>query len=373
MELGLGIHGEAGADRVKLQPADKVVELMLKHMTRDDSGYQYFKVEPGMEVALVVNNLGGTSNLELSIVTNAAIRYLVDVLQAVVVRVYCGSLMTSLEMAGVSLTLLKLSAEWLAYLDTPTSAPDWPTVTVGLNESRTRVDPSPVPCKSDSSNTSEDERTKEPSTNIGRAMRSCVAAVCECLTSNEERLNDLDRGSGDGDCGTTLKAGSTAIQQKMGIINWDSPQQALLSLAGLVEQNMGGTSGALYTLFLTAAATADVSWSDPASWGTAMYSGLQAIMRYGRAERGHRTMIDALGPAVDVLVEGLQTANNHQDALLVLKSAVEAAREGAEATVSMKAKAGRASYVHTSRLVNPDPGAQAVALWMEAVYNCLKK
>lgn len=46
---------------------------------------------------------------------------------------------------------------------------------------------------------------------------------------------------------------------------------------------------------------------------------------------------------------------------------------GVEATVTMKAKAGRASYVHASRLVNPDPGAQAVALWMEAIYNSMKK
>ena len=55
------------------------------------------------------------------------------------------------------------------------------------------------------------------------------------------------------------------------------------------------------------------------------------------------------------------------------KTILQAAREGAAATVSMKAKAGRASYVHTSRLVNPDPGAQAVALWMEAIYNSLKR
>ena len=54
-------------------------------------------------------------------------------------------------------------------------------------------------------------------------------------------------------------------------------------------------------------------------------------------------------------------------------SGLQAAEAGAKATVSMKAKAGRASYVHTSRLMNPDPGAQAVALWMEAVYSSMKK
>lgn len=46
---------------------------------------------------------------------------------------------------------------------------------------------------------------------------------------------------------------------------------------------------------------------------------------------------------------------------------------GVQATVSMKASAGRASYVHAGHLVNPDPGAEAVALWMEAVYNSMMK
>jgi dihydroxyacetone kinase len=157
-------------------------------------------------------------------------------------------------------------------------------------------------------------------------MRSCVAEVCEVLIRNEERLNDLDRGSGDGDCGSTMTAGSTAIKERLSVMDWDNPRQVLLSLVGLVESNMGGTSGALYSLFLTAGATADVSWSDSVSWATAMHAGLQAIMRYGGAERGHRTMVDALGPAVDVLRLGLPTATSKQEAMEVLHSAVKGVR-----------------------------------------------
>jgi dihydroxyacetone kinase len=323
MELGLGIHGEAGAERTKLQEANEVVKLMFKQMTRSDLGYQYFETVPGMEVALAVNNLGGTSNLELLIMTNAAIRYLVDEVKVAVVRVISGSLITSLEMAGVSLTLLKLTPELLPYLDAETLAPGWPRATVGRGGSRTRLDSDPVTCHSDSSPTAQDTRDKEPSTTIGRMMRSCVAEVCEVLIRNEERLNDLDRGSGDGDCGSTLTAGSTAIKERLSVMDWDNPRQVLLSLASVVENHMGGTSGALYSLFLTAGATADVSWSDSVSWATAMHAGVQAIMRYGGAERGHRTMIDALGPAVDVLRQGLPTATNTME---VLHSAVKGVR-----------------------------------------------
>eukprot|EP00731_Ephydatia_muelleri_P027864 Em0019g737a len=127
MELGLGIHGEPGAQRTKLKPVDEVVATVFEHMTQQTPGYCYFKPEAGMEVALVVNNLGGTSNLELLIVTNAAIRYLVDAMKLKVVRVYVGSFMTSLEMAGVSFTLLNVSLQSiLEWLDLPVGAPGWP-------------------------------------------------------------------------------------------------------------------------------------------------------------------------------------------------------------------------------------------------------
>ena len=119
-------------------------------------------------------------------------------------------------------------------------------------------------------------------------MRLCVAEVCECLIRNEERLNELDRGSGDGDCGSTMTAGCTgererplysitegflnrlylarvcvcvwnslardirfsfdvvaAIKQRLSAMEWDSPQKVLLSLASIVERHMGGTSGAV--------------------------------------------------------------------------------------------------------------------------------
>ena len=101
----------------------------------------------------------------------------------------------------------------------------------------------------------------------GVCLQSCVGGVCSALIAKEEQLNELDRGSGDGDCGSTLKAGvagrkvtgltpqhltlfyyySPAIQENLSSIDWDNPQQALLSLASIVENNMGGSSGAVNT------------------------------------------------------------------------------------------------------------------------------
>ena len=96
----------------------------------------------------------------------------------------------------------------------------------------------------------------------GVCLESCISGVCSALIAKEEHLNELDRGSGDGDCGSTLKAGvagkererqnfsgmtfySPAIQENLSSIDWDDPQQALLSLASIVEKNIGGSSGAV--------------------------------------------------------------------------------------------------------------------------------
>ncbi|XP_019854543.1 PREDICTED: triokinase/FMN cyclase-like [Amphimedon queenslandica] len=127
MELGLGIHGEAGVERTNLQSANEVVARLLDHLTSTESGYQYFNPPNGTNVGLVVNNLGGTSNLELSLIAGSAIDYLTSKLCYNVTRAYMGSLMTSLEMAGVSLTLLRIKDHWTEYLDYSTTAPGWPT------------------------------------------------------------------------------------------------------------------------------------------------------------------------------------------------------------------------------------------------------
>uniref|UniRef100_A0A8C9FSB8 Triokinase and FMN cyclase n=1 Tax=Pavo cristatus TaxID=9049 RepID=A0A8C9FSB8_PAVCR len=111
MELGLGIHGEAGVRRMKVMPVDEAVETMLAHMT-DPSNASHLPLSPGASVVLVVNNLGGLSCLELSIVAGVAVRSL-ETRGVCIARALVGSFMTALEMAGISLTLLLVDEELL--------------------------------------------------------------------------------------------------------------------------------------------------------------------------------------------------------------------------------------------------------------------
>uniref|UniRef100_A0A8C9UDR6 Triokinase/FMN cyclase n=1 Tax=Serinus canaria TaxID=9135 RepID=A0A8C9UDR6_SERCA len=361
MELGLGIHGEAGVRRMKVLPADKAVETMLKHMT-DPSSASHLSLTPGSSVVLVVNNLGGLSCLELGIVAGAAVRYLEN--QGIsIARALVGSFMTAMEMAGVSLTLMLVDEELLRLIDAKTMAMAWPNILAGPATTRREEVPAPV----------EPPRKLQDETGTGLStarVERVLQRVCSTLLDMKEKLNELDRGAGDGDCGHTHAQAAQAIQEWMRSRPPPAaPAQLLSNLADVVLEQMGGSSGVLYGLFLTAAAQSLRGRSDSAAWADAMDAGIEAMQRYGGASPGDRTMLDSLFAAAQAL-HSLRSPG--ADPLQVLAAAVQSAEAAAEATRHMEAGAGRASYVHSSRLEQPDAGAVAVAAVLGAVLEGLR-
>jgi phosphoenolpyruvate---glycerone phosphotransferase subunit DhaK len=113
MEIGIGIHGEPGVERKEIEPADRIVEELLGRILGDNVDFS------GSEVAVIVNGMGGTPLMELYV----AYAHVHDVLEREGVQVwrmpYIGDYMTSLEMAGFSITLLKLDDEMKNYLEAP--------------------------------------------------------------------------------------------------------------------------------------------------------------------------------------------------------------------------------------------------------------
>ncbi|XP_033096561.1 triokinase/FMN cyclase-like [Anneissia japonica] len=359
MELGLGIHGEAGIKRIKLLSACDTVATMLDHMT-DASNRSRLAIKDGDHVALVINNLGGTSYLELNIVAKEAIEYLVG--KGVSVdRVYCGTFMTSLQMAGVSVTIMHLDNEGMIvkYLDKETAAVAWP-----------KISTCPVgPCKyleiPDNKVQMKSGEGTQGYTEEFQVLSRAVKAACDAICSQEEHLNELDRGGGDGDTGSTLKIGAE------GILSWLSTQKTPLSpssvsmqFASIAEDVMGGSSGALYSIFFTAASRVLKPTNNLQSYSEALKEGMDAMMKYGGAEIGDRTMLDSLNAVYKVLSQDGEVGS-------CLADAAKAAEEMAEKTKNMVARAGRASYVSSEKVTNPDPGAVAVAVWVRAVANSM--
>ncbi|XP_041738264.1 triokinase/FMN cyclase isoform X1 [Coregonus clupeaformis] len=359
MELGLGIHGEPGIKRSKVTSADQVVKTMVDHMTNPAS-QSHLSLKSGDSVVLCVNNLGALSCLEIAVVTSSAIHYL-EGRGVRVARAMSGSFMTSLEMAGVSLSLMRADQEILRLFDAKTTAPAWPNLSTVCISGRSYIlDP---PAK----DMQETSHTEGP---LSGVMRKALEAVCSALLQRQEELNSLDRASGDGDCGNTHAQAAKAIQEWLqSHLVPGCPGQLLSTLAGLVQERMGGSSGALYSLFLTAAAALLKDRSDPAAWANAMHAGTDAMRWYGGADPGDRTMLDALCPAVEELRR--LTTSPPGGHMAILQAAVEKAELGAESTRDLTARAGRASYIATVRVTLPDPGAVAIAGILRAVFEAL--
>ncbi|KAI9524323.1 hypothetical protein NQZ68_018005 [Dissostichus eleginoides] len=364
MEIGLGIHGEPGIKRSKVASADEVVKTMIDHMTNTDS-QSHLPLKSGDRVVVCVNNLGALSCLEMAVVTRATIVCL-ESRGVVVARVMSGSFMTSLEMAGVSLSVMTVDQETLRLFDAKTSAPAWPNLSSVCVSGRSFITEAP-----EMSPRPQDHTHKEGP--LSPVMRKALVKVCTTLLEKQEELNALDRASGDGDCGNTHAQAAKAIQEWLqDHVVPGCPGQLLSVLAGLVQEKMGGSSGALYSLFLTAAAGhVTEEQSSAAAWATAMHAGTQAMKKYGGADVGDRTMLDALCPAVDELMK-LKTAPPGGQ-VAVLQSAVKKASLGAESTLHLTAMAGRASYIAAERVSLPDPGAVAVATIMRAVMETLEE
>ncbi|KAK9915864.1 hypothetical protein WJX75_005396 [Coccomyxa subellipsoidea] len=345
MELGLGIHGEPGASKGPLLPVNKIVSQMLERITSKETGY--LSVRPGNRVALLVNSLGSSTPMELSIVARATLTQLRDTYKVTVARVYVGPFMTSLDMAGFSLSLLLLNDARIAALDAPTQAPAWPAPQGELDADKA---PLPLPKGPDGELSSGRPESLTP---FGAVLERALLAVCEAVIVAAPELDALDSRIGDGDCGSTLKRGAEAIKAAVGSSLPLNDAGAALREVATTLRIMGGTSGALYNIGLTAAAgellkhqpsTAAAPYKGPSaeSWSKVFEAAVAALLRYSGAAEGDRTMLDALIPAQQHFAESLHQG---EGVLSALESASAAAEEGAEKTRGMAAAAGRSSYV----------------------------
>lgn len=351
MELGLGIHGEPGVTRTKLQPADQLTETLLTRILKDRNfGAQ-------KRIAVLINNLGATTEMELAIVARHTTLFL-DRSGFTLERLYAGTFLSSLDMAGISISVLGLNDEWLRWLDAPTTAPAWP------NAAKQRPRPvnlqSAPPAGVDMAFTAREN----PESHLGKNVERAIKAACQALFQAEPQLTELDRITGDGDLGASMKRASIAMKEAIPSYPLNDISATLKALGHTLRHELGGSSGPLYgVLFLRAGNVLENSSRiGLAEWVTAFDEGCRAISELGGAKPGDRTMLDAFDPFLKTLKEA--GTGTPREALL---AAVNEAQRGAEATAQMKPRLGRSSYLQDRVLGHPDPGAIAVAIWLRAV------
>lgn len=325
-ELGLGIHGEAGVEQVASNGAADAIAKMAEKLSEG---------MPQTPHVALVNNLGGASCLEMSILTNSLLGS--DLGTNIRHVIGPDAMMTALDMHGFSISLMELANGDEALLAQDVEAPAWP----GINKvSESSILPLPDGLSPIRAPASAHDETK-------RFLTEC----CDVLIEAEADLNALDAKSGDGDTGSTLATASRALIDAMDTLPLADHTQLYRAIGLELSQTMGGSSGVLLAIFFAAAGDAS---SSGMPMKDALKAGLDRMREIGGANPGDRTMVDALLPAL----EALNTS---------MSSAAEAARKGANYTATLtSAKAGRASYINAEQLDGHiDPGAEAVARLFE--------
>ncbi|KAL8400554.1 hypothetical protein RB594_000810 [Gaeumannomyces avenae] len=363
VEIGMGIHNEAGSGRDRLELPALVERMLAQLLDQKDQDRAFVKMASGSpKVVLMVNNLGGVSVLEMGGVTAEVVAQLEKTWGIRPVRILSGTYMTSLNGNGFSISLLDAGVDagieggvsLVQLLDDPCEATGWSAPisaeSWGSKNSATRE-----------GNADEQKEVQPSGLKIdAAAAQKALTAALERVISVEAEVTKYDTVVGDGDCGIGLKRGAEAVLQNLASkpLSGDAAVD-VANIVAIVEKSMDGTSGALYAIYLNALVRAlkDVAARDKATaatpqvWAEALQRSSEGLSAYTPARPGDRTLVDALHPFVETLS---QTGD--------LTKATLAAREGAESTKGMQASLGRSVYVGGSGFEQvPDPGAWGLA------------
>jgi dihydroxyacetone kinase-like protein len=195
-------------------------------------------------------------------------------------------------------------------------------------------------------------------------LASWVRHAAELVSADAERLTRLDAAIGDGDHGHNLDRGFRAAVEALP--DGAPPGKVLIAAGRAIVSKTGGASGPLYGTALRRAGKtlADAEDVDAAALGAALKAALEGVQELGKAVEGDKTMVDALAPAVAAYEAAL---GEGADLPGCVRAAADAAAEGAEATVPMRARKGRASYLGARSEGHLDPGASSTALLLRAL------
>jgi dihydroxyacetone kinase-like protein len=196
--------------------------------------------------------------------------------------------------------------------------------------------------------------------------RDWMRAAAGAVAADADRLTRLDSAIGDGDHGVNLNRGFTAVVAALEKSPPETVSEVLIKAGATLLSRVGGASGPLYGTALRSAgkalpATTEVQPSDLVA---ALHAGLDAVRKLGGAAPGDKTLIDAYAPALDAFEQAVAQGADLAEAA---GAAARAAAAGAEATVPMRARKGRASYLGERSIGHQDPGAASTTLIFQAL------
>ncbi|MFC7684469.1 dihydroxyacetone kinase subunit DhaK [Ureibacillus sp. GCM10028918] len=365
MEYGVGIHGEPGIRREKMMSADALADRMVNDLLKDLGEVN--------EVALLVNGFGSTPLQELYVFNNSVIRVLFD--RGIHVhRTFVGNYMTSIDMAGASLSILKLDDELKQYIDSPASTPAFkvdgeaaPIQMIQSKEATEKAEPSfKVETKEQFAKIKDEQFTLEN-------LHYYIDKMSEVIIENEVPFCELDAHAGDGDFGMSIAKGFKQLKREWSELTRATSMSVFLSNCSMIiMEHCGGASGPIWgSAFRAAGKSVEgkefLTVTDLAAMLQATVEGIQTIgeRSFGRgAVVGDKTLIDALVPCTDAWRDA---ANEGATFAESFTRGAEAAVKGAEATKQIVARMGRAGTVGERSLGYPDAGAYGLGVIFTAL------
>ncbi|MEZ2323076.1 dihydroxyacetone kinase subunit DhaK [Bacillus tropicus] len=374
MEYGVGIHGEPGIKREKMLSADELANRMTNDLMKD------LGVKDGEEIALLVNGFGGTPLQELYLFNNAVTRELAA-RNIKINRVFVGNYMTSIDMAGMSLTVMKLDDELKTLLskecNTPAFKVDGPVESVEYVNVLEEAEEKEVSFELE---TAEEHAVIKDNVITLNNMVYLVDKMSDIIIKNEVPFCELDTHAGDGDFGMSVAKGFKQLKREWhSIVEQENVTigSFLDSCSMIIMEHCGGASGPIWGGAFRAASKAagekrELTVKEFAEMLQAALQGIQSIgeRSFGRgAVVGDKTLVDALAPCVD---SWLVSASSEEDMKTAFEKGAEAAVKGAEYTKEIVARMGRAGTVGERSLGYPDAGAHALGVIFTEIAGSLK-
>ena len=380
MEFGVGIHGEPGRKREKLQSSKALAERIIPDLIED------LGLKAGEEIALLINGFGGSPLQELYLFNNDVS----NELEAKGISIYktmVGNYMTSIDMAGASVTLLRLDAETNALLDYAVSTPaiTWGAVdaealackeAVQALAKALNITPGVFAPKAVEEDVVEEVATEENAVCefVGEAvigekintagMGKIVETMADIIIENEVAFCKADR-CGDGDFGMSIAKGFKQLKADWATRKKGNVGEFLVSCSEIIMEYCGGASGPIWgSAFRWAGKTAiGKDEIDLQGLADVLQAAVKGVQDTGEKSFGHgavvgdKTLIDALVPAADSLSASAKAGEKLLDAMV---KAAAAAVEGADKTKYIQAKLGRAGV--TDSINYPDAGAYGLGV-----------
>lgn len=356
--VGLGIHGEPGIRDEKAMSAKALADLLVDPLLAERP--------PGASgrVAVLLNGLGATKYEELFVLWTHVARRLRDA-GLTLVQPEVGEFVTSLDMAGCSLTITWLDEEL---------EPLWLAPAHGAAFRRGDVQPraaAPKPVEGHAEALSFAAASDASRQDAAKAC-AIVERLAAVLAEAEEELGRIDAVAGDGDHGQGMRRGSAAAAEgARKALAAGAGAGSLLAHAGdRWADTAGGTSGAIWGLLLRGFGTAlgDDGPVDAAAAARAATAGRDAVTTLGRARVGDKTLVDALVPFVETLDAEVKGGARLRDAW---GQAAEAATRAADETAQLTPRLGRARPLAAKSIGHPDAGAVSLALCARTVGEAL--